>query len=151
MPEQTSDAESALVCPPCGEARNTLCQFRGKVGGVGVMLNSLVNLMSSRIAWKMGLWANCDVGGRKTFSLVGGTILWAELDREKRRKQVEHWHSSLSASRLWMQYDQLLRATSALTSPPWDALYPWTMNWNSPPSSYFCQGILSQWQRRKLW
>lgn len=42
---------------------------------VGVMLNSLVNLMRSRIAWKMGLWAYCDIGGGKTFSLVGGTIL----------------------------------------------------------------------------
>lgn len=100
------------------EARDTPCQFRGKVGRVGVMLNSLVNLMSSRIAWKMGLWANCDVGGGKTFSLVGGTILWAgELNREKRRKQVVHWHSSLSASWLWMQYDPTAASYSCLDFP----------------------------------
>lgn len=75
MPEQTSDAESPLVCPPCGGSQRHTMSVKREGRRVDVMLNSLVNLMSSRIAWKMGLWANHDVGGGKTFSLVGGTIL----------------------------------------------------------------------------
>lgn len=77
------------------------------------MLNSLVNLMSSRITWKMGLWANRDVGGGKTFSPVGGTILWAGNWIEKKGENRLSTGIYHSASRLWMQYDQLLRATSA--------------------------------------